>query len=186
MHHTIRLYSRYRELFLRFYIFMARWTRLPLVGRLVRVVANLYGKRGSAAYLLTIDEAKEIMDIAEGLALGPCDCRAVFKNCDNPVNTEIMLGLSRNVFIEERPHNYREITRQEARDVLEQCHRRGLIPTIVKCRQDFYAICNCCSCCCVPLRLSKQYGIGNALARSDDIVREFKQRQSLNQGLETT
>ena len=40
MHHTIRLYSRYRELFLRFYIFMARWTRLPLVGRLVRVVMD--------------------------------------------------------------------------------------------------------------------------------------------------
>jgi len=41
----------------------------------------------------------------------------------------------------------------------------------------FYAICNCCSCCCVPLRLKKEYGIGNALVRSDDIVREFKTRR---------
>jgi hypothetical protein len=185
MHHTIKLYSRYRELFLRFYILMARLTRLPLIEGLVRRVANLYGKKRSAAYLLTLDEAKEIMDIADGLALGPCDCRVVFRNCDNPVNTEIMLGLSRNIFIEERPHNYQEITTQEAKDVLEQCHQRGLIPTIVKCQQDFYAICNCCSCCCVPLRLNKQYGIGNALVRNDSIVREFKQRQKLNQRLET-
>ena len=186
MHHSLMLYSRHREFALKFYMFWAKWTKIPLVGSLVRWVADTWGGKVEGGYLLTTDEAEEIVDIAEGLALGPCACRAVFRNCDNPVNTEIMLGLSRNVFIEERPHNYREITRQEARDVLEQCHRRGLIPTIVKCRQDFYAICNCCSCCCVPLRLSKQYGIGNALARSGDIVREFKQRQTLNQGLETT
>jgi hypothetical protein len=149
-------------------------------------VANLYGRKGSAAYLLTLAEAEEIVGISEGLALGPCDCRAVFRNCDNPINSEIMVGLSRNVFIEERPHNYREITIQEARDVLRQCHQRGLIPTIVKCRQDFYAICNCCSCCCVPLRLSKKYGIGNALGRSADIVREFRERQLLNERLKVT
>jgi len=179
MHHTLKLYSRNRESVLKFYIFMAKWTKLPLIGRLVRGVANFYGKRGSAAYLLTLDEAEEIVDSSAGLALGPCDCRTVFKNCDNPINTEIMVGLSRNVFMEERPHDYREITKQEAKDVLRECHQRGLLHTLVKCRQDFYAICNCCSCCCVPLRLSKQYGIGNALVRNGDIVREFKQRQLL-------
>ncbi len=186
MHHSMRLYSRYRESVLKFYIFMARWTKIPLIGRLVRGVANLYGKKGSAAYLLTIDEAEEIVDISEGLALGPCDCRAVFRNCDKPINAEIMVGLSRNVFIEERPHDYREITKEEAKDILRQCHQRDLIPTIVKCRQHFYAICNCCSCCCVPLRLSKEYGIGNALGRSGEIVREFRKRQLLNEGLKVT
>jgi len=140
-------------------------------------VANLYGSRGSAAYLLTLSQAEEIVDISEGLALGPCDCRSVFRNCDNPLNAEIMVGLSRNVFITERPHDYHEITPQEAKDVLKQCHERGLIHTLIKCRQDFYAICNCCTCCCVPLRLSKQYGIGKALVRDSDIVSKFRQRQ---------
>ena len=176
MHHSLKLYSRYRGLFLRYYIFQASWTRIPLVGGLVRKVANLYGKKVSRAYLLTLDEASEIIGLSEGLALGPCDCRTVFRNCHNPVNTEIMVGLSRNVFIKERKHEYREITKQEARDILGQCHQSGLIHTLVKCRQDFYAICNCCSCCCVPLRLNKNYGIGNALTRNDDIVREFKER----------
>ena len=170
MHHSLRLYSRYRELFLRYYIFQAKWTRIPLIGRVVRRVANLYGKKASKAYLLTLDEANEIVDSSEGLALGPCTCRAVFRNCNNPINTEIMLGLNRNIFMEERPHDYREITKQEAKDVLRQCHQNGLIHTIVKCRRDFYAICNCCSCCCVPLRLNKKYGIDNALTRNDDII----------------
>jgi len=180
MHHSLRLYSRNRESVLKFYIFMAKWTRIPLIGRLVRWVANLYGKKASGAYLLTLDEAEEIVDSSEELALGPCTCRAVFRNCDNPINAEIMVGLGQNIFLEERPEDYREITKQEAKDVLRQCHQRGLIHTIVKCRQDFYAICNCCSCCCVPLRLSKKYGIGNALTRSDDIVQKFKQHQLLH------
>ena len=177
MHHSLRLYSRHREFALKFYMFWARWTKLPLIGRLVRWVANTWGRNIEGAYLLTTRQAEEIVDIAEELALGPCTCRTVFRNCDNPINAEIMLGLSGNVFVEERPHDYREITRQEAKDILRQCHQRGLIHTIIKCKQDFYAICNCCSCCCVPLRLSKQYGIGKALARSDDIVRVFKERQ---------
>jgi hypothetical protein len=173
MHHSLRFYSRYRELFLRYYIFQAKWTRTPLLGRIVRGVANAYGNKASAAYLLTTSEASEIVDNAEGVALGPCTCRAVFHNCDNPINTEIMLGLTRHIFTEERPHDYREITKQEAKEVLEQCHKSGLIHTLIKCRRDFYAICNCCSCCCVPLRLKKEYGIGNALIRSDDIIRDL-------------
>ncbi len=174
MHHSLRLYSRHRELFLRYYIFQAKWTKIPLIGRLVRWAANTYGRNMEGAYLLTPNEAEEIVDSSEGLALGPCTCRAVFRNCDNPINAEIMVGLSRNMFIDERPDDYREITKQEAKDILKQCHQSGLIHTIVKCRRDFYAICNCCSCCCVPLRLDKKYGIGNALTRNSDIIREFK------------
>ncbi len=105
MHHSLRLYSRHREWVLKFYIFWARWTKIPLIGRLVRLVANAYGRNMEGAYLLTTSEAEEIVDSAEGLALGPCACRAVFGNCDNSVNTEIMLGLTRNVFVEERPQD---------------------------------------------------------------------------------
>jgi len=178
MHHSLKLYSKYREFFLRYYIFQAKWTRIPLVGRIVRWVANLYGKKASNAYLLTLDEANEIVDCSEGLALGPCDCRAVFRNCDNPINAEIMVGLNQNIFMEERPDDYREITKQEARDILRQCHQNGLIHTIVRCRQEHYAICNCCSCCCVPLRLKREYGIDNALTRDSDIVQRFKEKLS--------
>ncbi len=182
MHHSLKLYSRYRELFLRYYIFQAKWTQIPLIGRVIRKVANLYGKKVSGAYLLTLNEANEIVDSSEGLALGPCTCRVVFHNCDNPINTEIMVGLNRKIFIEERPHDYREITKQEAKEILRQCHQSGLIHTIVKCRQDFYAICNCCPCCCVPLRLSKKYGIGNALTKNNDIIRQFKEPPQVEVG----
>jgi hypothetical protein len=183
MHHSLRLYSGHRKGVIRFYMFMAKWTRVPLVGRLVRWAANAYGRNMEGGYLLTPSEAEEIVDNAEGVALGPCTCRTVFRNCDNPIDVEIMLGPTRHIFMEKMPHDSHEITKEEAKEVLRDCHQRGLIHTIIKCQQDFYAICNCCSCCCVPLRLSKQYGIGNALNRHNDIVAEFKEYQLSQQKL---
>ena len=162
---------------LKFYMLGARLTGIPLVGRLVRRVANAYGRNMEGAYLLTPDEAEAVVDSAEGVAWGPCTCRAVFRNCDNPIDVEIMLGPTRHIFMEAIPHDFHEITKPEAKDILRYCHQRGLIHTIIKCRQDYYAICNCCSCCCVPLMLSKQYGIGGALVRHNDIVREFQEHQ---------
>ena len=182
MHHSLRLYSRHRKGTLKFYMFWAKWTKLPLIGRLVRWVADAYGRNMEGAYLLTPDEAGAIVDSAEGVAVGPCTCRDVFKNCDNPVDVEILLGPTRHIFMEHMPHDSRETTREEARGILRDCHRRGLIHTIIKCKDDFYAICNCCSCCCVPLRLSKQYGIGDALVRHKDIVQEFKEYQASHHG----
>ncbi|MBI2854036.1 MAG: ferredoxin-like protein [Chloroflexi bacterium] len=174
MHHTLRMYSRHREWFLRYYIFQAKWTRIPLIGWLVRAVGNLYGTKASAAYVLTLEEANEIIDSSGGLVVGPCTCRAIFKKCDRPLETEILIGATRNVFVAERPHCHHVITKEEAKDIMRRCHELGLVHTIIKCRENFYAVCNCCSCCCVPTRLRKKYGMGKALVRKADIVQEVK------------
>jgi len=177
-HHTLKLYSHNRPSLLRLYIFFAALTRIPLAGRLVRWLANAYGRDMHRVYLLNPAEALELVNAANGLALGVCDCRRVFRNCDNPIYAEILLGPTRHIMLEAMPEDAREISREEAALVLDENHRRGLIFTIAKCRGDFYAICSCCSCCCVPLRLSRQYGIGEAMARHKDIVKEYREFQS--------
>jgi hypothetical protein len=174
IHHALKIYGRYREQFLRYYIWQAKWTRVPAIGGLVRWVANRYGQTRHAAYLLTPAEAAEVVGLAPDLYVGPCSCRQVFHNCDHPVEAEIMLGKGHNPFVEGRKGNYRRITVAEARDVLDAARKRGLVATIIKCNEDFYAICNCCTCCCVPMRLRNRYGIGRALGRSPDIVGEFR------------
>ncbi len=176
MHHALRFYSRHREAALHFYMFWARWTRIPLVGGLVRWVANHWGRNLEGGYVLTTAEAEAIVEAAEGLALGPCACRQVYHNCDNPVDVEIMLAPEGNVFVHGRPGDYRPISPEEAKAILRDCHHRGLVHTIIRCRDGFYAICNCCQCCCVPLRLHSRYGIGQALRRDRDIVEVFRQR----------
>lgn len=173
MHHTLRLYSRYREAFLRYYIFQAGWTRIPVIGELVRKAANYYGQN-HCAYALTHEDAIQIIDASPSVSLGPCACRSVFRNCDNPTEGEIIVGTGTNVFTEERPQDYRQVSKQEAKEVLLLGRQRHLVPTIVRCSHDFYAICNCCPCCCVPLRLKNNYGIGNALVRNPEIVDVFR------------
>jgi len=162
-------------------MFFAGWTRLPWLGRLGRRIANAYGRNLHRAYLLTPAEAEEFVAIAEGTAVAACACRKTFHKCDHPVDNEILLGPSRHVFQEAMPGDVQEITGEKAKEILRDSQRRGLILTIVKCREDFYAICSCCSCCCVPLRLSKQYGIGEVLVRHRDIVKEFRDYQTAYQ-----
>lgn len=179
MHHSLRFYSKHREKFLRSYLLLAKGTALPVIGKLVRAVANWYGGSSHNAYLLTLEEADEIIDASIKLSLGPCDCRKVSGNCEASLNTEIMVGLGTNAFTTERPQDYRGISKQEAKDILRDCHERQLIHTLVRCGEEFYAICNCCQCCCVPLRLKQDYGIDNALVRRKGIVEAFLKSPSL-------
>jgi hypothetical protein len=178
MHHTLRLYAGNRGFVLRLYMFFAAWTKIPLLGRLVRRVANAYGRTAHRAYLLTPDEADELIELSEGVAAGPCDCRTLARNCDNPRDNEILLGPTRHVMLETMPHGAREIDKDQARAILRDSHRHGLIFTIVRCREDYYAICSCCTCCCVPLRLKNQYGIGDVVVRHKGIVEEFREYQA--------
>ena len=158
-------------------MFLAGWTKLPLLGHIVRWVANRYGRNLEGGYLLTTTEAMNIVESAAGVAAGPCTCREVFQNCDHPINVELLLGPTRHIFTREMPHDSREISKEEAKDILKDCHERGLIHAVIKCKNEFYAICNCCTCCCVPLRMKNHYGIGDALRRHADIVQEFQEHQ---------
>ena len=179
MHHTLKIYSRYRSRLLKVYMFLAKWTKIPLIGSFVRKVANLFGSNTHGANLITLNEAYQIIDSAQAIALGPCSCRAVFNNCDAPMSAEIMLSVDEDVFAfnPKKLDAYRMMDRQEAKDIMKSCHDKGLIHTILKCAGGYYALCNCCTCCCVPYRLLKNYGIGNALTRRKDIVDRFKNVQ---------
>ena len=177
MHHTLKLYEENQKFTLRLYMFFGACTRIPLLGRLVRWIANVYGTNMHRAHLLTPGEANELLELADGIVKGPCTCRQLYHKCDHPRDNEILLGPTRHTLLEAKPRESQEIGKEEAREILKDSHERGLIFTILKCRGDFYAICSCCTCCCVPLRLSKQYGIGNVLVRHKDIVKEFREYQ---------
>lgn len=178
MHHTLRFYSGKRSTVLWLYMFFGAWTKIPFIGRLVRRLANYYGRVAHRTYLLTPAEADELVEISEGVAAGPCSCRKLAHNCDNPADNEILLGPTRHVLLETMPDDSREINKEEARAILKDSHERGLIFSVARCREDYYAICSCCTCCCVPLRLKNLYGIGEVVVRHKDIVQEFRDYQA--------
>jgi hypothetical protein len=173
MHHSLKFYNSNRGFVLRFYMFGARCTRIPLIGGLVRKIANTYARGDHHGYLLTPEEAVKLIPFAGAIASSKCTCRTLYHKCDNPRDNEILLAPTEHVLRETMPPGAKIIPQAQATEILKDSQRRGLVMTIMKCRGDYYAICSCCTCCCVPLRFSKKYNIGEALLRHKDILKEF-------------
>jgi len=155
---------------------LIKLTRLPLVGRLVRWLANSYGKRQHGGYLITPGEAEQIIEASNSIYLGPCSCRRVFHNCDLPVMTEIVIAAGEEIYRNRKKEGLVKISQEDAIEVLRQNHRANTIHTIMHCQGMFYAICSCCPCCCVPYRLKKEYNIDYALVRNKNIVEDYKKQ----------
>ena len=173
MHHTLPFYGWHQHKFLRLYMFLIKLTRLPLVGSLGRYLANSYARSKHGGYLITLEDAEQIIDASNTLALGPCSCRQVFHNCNLPVMTEIVISAGREVYSKKSNKEFKQISKEEAKRILHQNHRSNVIHTIMHCQGLFYAICTCCSCCCVPYRLKKEYNIEYALIRNRNIVADY-------------
>ena len=173
MHHALRFYSVHQELIIRFYMLAAKFTMLPVIGNPVKSLMQWYALSWHKAWILTPEEAKKIINAATSVAVGDCKCRKIYNNCDGPIRTDIVIGIGYNVFTEVRKDEYIEISKEEAQKIIDECKRLGLIQTLAKCRKEAYAICNCCTCCCIPLRLSKVYGIRDSLSRDKNVVSDF-------------
>jgi hypothetical protein len=177
MHHTLRLYGQHQHRLIHLYIYLANVTRVPLIGRLARWIANTYAVHGHSGYYLTLSEAEQIVDIAKSVSLGPCSCRREFHNCNQPIMSEIVLGNGSAEIYSKRQKEFRQISRVEAKQILRKAHGQRLTQSIMRCGDHFYAVCSCCNCCCVPTRLRQQFGVGKALVRNLNVVRDFQNQQ---------
>lgn len=182
MHHLLPFYGRHQSGFLRAYIFLARLTRVPLLGRLVRWAANIYARKQHGGYFLTLGDAEKIVDASGYVAMGPCSCRQVFANCQRPIMAEVVVGFGREVYSEVKGQQFRPVSREEAKEMLRQCHRQGMMHTSMHCQGLYYTICSCCTCCCVPYRLKHDYGIEYAITRNKNIVVDYQKQQHLVTG----
>jgi Pyruvate/2-oxoacid:ferredoxin oxidoreductase delta subunit len=81
-----------------------------------------------------------------------CPCRSVKENPCLPIDVCLVIGEPFASFVlEHHPNKSRAITQQEAADILEAEDARGHVHHAFfkdAMLGRFYAICNCCSCCC--------------------------------------
>jgi len=100
-----------------------------------------------------------------------CPCRSARANPCLPLDVCLIVGEPFASFIaEHQPARSRWITRDEAEQILREEHGRGHVHHAFfkdAMLGRFYAICNCCECCCAILRGMIQFGQQHALARSD-------------------
>ena len=89
-----------------------------------------------------------------------CPCRTVRENPCLPLDVCLIVGEPFASFIVEHhgPHKARRISQQEALATLEAENRRGHVAHAFfkdAMLDRFYAICNCCSCCCGAMQAQR-------------------------------
>ncbi len=104
-----------------------------------------------------------VLKANDAVAVGTCPCREnVEKPCIPPTQQVCMfVGDPFASFIAEQNPKYRKISVDEAVHVLEFAHQKGFVHSAYfkkEARNRFAAICNCCSCCCLGIRMWNQLG----------------------------
>jgi len=117
-----------------------------------------------------------ILENPTRIAVLDCPCRTTAPNPCQPLDVCLLMGDPIVSFIlEHHPDRCREIDADEAERILKECRARGNVThaffkDVMLGR--FYAICNCCSCCCGAIKAHKMgcHMLANSgyLARIDE------------------
>ena len=101
----------------------------------------------------TYEDVREIVKGQRLIALAKCICRVqqglLDQACDKPVETCFIFGAHGQYYLDQGMA--RQITPEEALDVLEECEKAGLVCQPYN-SQNPGGMCNCCGDCCGILR----------------------------------
>lgn len=107
--------------------------------------------------ILDADSAQKIVQDAEVLAVTRCTCRIIAHKCDKPVEVCLQVNNAARYAIDRG--SGREVTKEEAVNILRECEEKGLIHVTMNKAHTDHFICNCCSCCCQALPLVISEGL---------------------------
>lgn len=109
--------------------------------------------------VLAFEDVKDIIDQAEVLAVTKCTCKVSARKCDTTLECCLQMNNAARYAIARGTG--RELTHQEALDLMKKVEEEGLIHTVNNLKAVKQVICNCCSCCCQNFPGFIQYGINS-------------------------
>jgi len=99
------------------------------------------------AQVLAFEDVKQLIMNARSVAVLDCVCRKLKGDCGKPL--EVCLQLDKGADHIIARGTGREITREEAIDILRDAETAGLVHTTTNTRSAGTVICNCCDDCCI-------------------------------------
>ena len=125
-----------------------------------------------------------IIENPQHIVVMDCPCRKVRPNPCKPFDVCLIIGeLFSQFILEHHPSKSRRITQDEAVEILEAEHKRGHVHHAFF-KSDlfdrFYAICNCCSCCCGAIQAWRN---GTPMLASSGYISRFDQEQCILCGI---
>jgi ferredoxin len=114
--------------------------------------------------VLPFEVVSKMLERNDTYALTACACRVSVAACDKPRDVCLIFDATGRFLIDRG--FAREITREEALDVLRRADEAGLVHTTNNSQDRLVLICSCCPCCCTILRGLTQLNNPNAFAVS--------------------
>ena len=110
---------------------------------------------------LPYEKVSTLIESGQSFLVNECICKkeqGLLDNpCDRPVGVCLAIAPIPNVF--KNSPTGREITREQAYKLLDDCEGNALVHLTGNMQQGRIFICNCCGCCCAVLRSINQLGI---------------------------
>ena len=119
-----------------------------------------------------------VIEQAHVIALVHCACRATAelmerRQCEHPLAVCIKYDELAEYVIEKRIG--KEITKQEALNVINRCEEAGLVHLVDNAREGIKHTCNCCSCCCWSVGTIRRRKIPRDVLMATYFLRETDQ-----------
>lgn len=118
--------------------------------------------RTDLEHVIPYSTARDIvLTSSPGVTLLECPCRAAREDPCRPTQVCMLVG-GGDWVLEHHPDQARRATQREALELLQAEHERGHVHTAYfkdACDHRFYAICNCCRCCCGGLTAMQDHGV---------------------------
>jgi ferredoxin len=114
--------------------------------------------------VLPFEVISQMLERNETFALAQCACRVSVRGCDRPTDVCLVFDKTGRYLIDRGLA--REISKEEALEVVRRAEEAGLVHTTNNSRDRLNLICNCCPCCCTILRGLTELENPNAFAVS--------------------
>jgi len=114
-----------------------------------RVIPVEQAMEGGGSRVLPFDSAVSILEKADRLAVTKCTCRLTAGKCSSPLEACIQLDRAADYAL--KRGTGREISVEEAREILRKSEEAGLVHVTDNRAAHGHIICNCCPCCCIVL-----------------------------------
>ena len=130
------------------------------------VLSRLLGRFLPTAEVVTRQQATDFIEAISGLenteiAVGPCLCQKALKKRNGTYMKDMVILQGSEAYKRAYGSEYRDVTPDEAKKLLQEFHDEGLIPTFFACLRSgewIYAICNCEKDICFPFRAHQAAG----------------------------
>jgi arginase family enzyme/ferredoxin len=120
-------------------------------------------------WILPSEQAMDILQAAESVAVQNCECRSHYQRCDHPLEVCFLLNETADRVVargEARP-----VSLDEAAEILVEARQSGLVHlSLYMPDHQVFALCSCCSCCCHDLQIVRLIGREELLVRSEYVA----------------